>query len=239
MAPALRRLLLIACAAFPTTAAAQMFAPDYALIGAPMSSFLSTSYLTQSVVNDLSQPGSAAAKLEAGMLSAADRPGIVVSMAGPGTSAAKLALAYPASQRAAARGVFDELLANYALIEDQFGIPRGDLAGAVAAFLAGNWMALNGADFPDSQFLPLVRQLRGVLLDQPALVGAPAGDLREMYDQMAIIGMLMAATQMGLQHSPDADVRTRMQGAAADYLRQFLGTDPQLLTFTPQGVTLR
>jgi len=36
----------------------------------------------------------------------------------------------------------------------------------------------------------------------------------------------------------DADVPTRML-AAADDLRQFLGTDPQRLTFTPQDVNLR
>jgi len=37
----------------------------------------------------------------------------------------------------------------------------------------------------------------------------------------------------------DADVPTRMLAAAADDLRQFLGTDPQRLTFTPQDVNLR
>ena len=35
-------------------AGAQMFSPDYGTMGAPMSSFLANSYLTQQVVNDTS-----------------------------------------------------------------------------------------------------------------------------------------------------------------------------------------
>jgi hypothetical protein len=220
-------------------AVAQMLSPGYALTGAPMSNFLSTSYLTQSVVNDLAADRRPAARLQAAARDAGSAAALVVSLRGAGTASARLAAAYPEAQRAQARALFDDLLRRYGGIERQFGIPRGDLGGAVAAFLAGSWMGLHDADFPDAHFMPAVVQMRAMLAAQPALRDAPAAEQRTMYEQMAIVGMLMAGTQMALKQEPDARVRQQMQEAGRTYLRQFLGPDAERLRFTAQGIELR
>jgi hypothetical protein len=164
---------------------------------------------------------------------------LVVLVRGAGTAPARMASAYPEAQRAQARALFDDLLQRYGGIERQFGIPRGDLGGAVAAFLAGSWMGLHDADFPDAHFMPAMAQMRAMLAAQPALRDAPEAERRAMYEQMAIVGMLMAGTQMALKREPDARVRQQMQDAGRGYLRQFLGPDAERLRFTAQGIELR
>ncbi|WP_308807466.1 DUF6683 family protein [Pseudoduganella buxea] len=44
------------------------------------------------------------------------------------------------------------MLSGYHKIELQFGIPRNDVGGAVAAFPAGSYMAYRDVDFPDQNF---------------------------------------------------------------------------------------
>lgn len=74
---------------------------------------------------------------------------------------------------------------------------------------------------------------------QPALRKASEAERRVAYEQMAIIGMFMAGTQMALKQQPDARVRQEMQAAARGYLQQFLGTDVERLHSTAEGIALR
>jgi len=217
---------------------AQMLSPDYGLIGAPMSNFLANSYLTQQVANDLSQGGQAEQRLNAAPIADAGASGLIAEPAGNGTAARKLAQHYPETQRAQAQALFEDLLGRYAGIERQFDIPAGDVGGALAAFLAGSWMAMHNANFPDRHFMPAVRQMRGALAGQPAWQQASAVDRRDMYEQMAIIGMLMAGTRMALAQQPNPEVERRMREAGEGYLRQFMGDRATRLSFTAQGIAL-
>ncbi|MFN4191645.1 MAG: DUF6683 family protein [Tabrizicola sp.] len=218
-------------------ASAQSYSPDYGLIGAPMSSFINDSYLTQSLVRDLSDAEATDDRLESAQ-EAAPVPPIRVDTRRPGRAAGMLAAHYPANRRGEAEAVFVELLSRYHQVEQQFGIPVGDLGGALAAFVAGNWMALNDKGFPDALFPPLVDQMRALLSAQPGLAEAPEADLRDMYHQLVIVGMLMASTQMGLQRAPDPATASRMHEAAGEYLRQMFKTDPDLLQLGPNGLDL-
>lgn len=228
-------LAFISLATLVSPPAAAQLSPGYGVVGAPMSNFLSTSYLTQSVVNDLSTPKrvQAAAKAAPENASAA---ALLVPTRGPATMPAKLAAHYPAAQQAKARALFDDLLQRYRGIEKQFGIPHGDLGGAVAAFLVGSWMGLHNRSFPDERFPPVVAQMRSVLAAQPGLADAPEDDRREMYEQMAILAMLMAGTQMALQQQPDAATESRLRDAARAYLGQFFKADAERIGFGPGGL---
>ncbi len=153
--------------------------------------------------------------------------------------AARLAENYPVAQQPQAQALFEELLRRYAALEDQFGIPHGDLGGAMAALIAGSWMGLHDASFPDENFMPLVGQMRAVLSAEPGFMDTPEADRRDMYDQMAIIGMMLAATQMGLQQQPDAATSARMHEAAQGYLQELFKVPAERVTLGPSGVTLR
>lgn len=57
--------------------------------------------------------------------------------------------------------------------------------------------------------------------------------------QMAILGMFMALTQMGLQQQPDPEHEARMREAGKANLEQFLKIDPARVQITAQGLVLR
>ncbi|MCD0423327.1 hypothetical protein LOC51_39450 [Rubrivivax sp. JA1024] len=152
---------------------------------------------------------------------------------------ARLAAAYPPAGRSQAESTFATLLRSYGDIERRFGIEAGDLGGAAAAFVAGCWMAMHGADFPDRHFATLVAQMRQVMASQPGFAAVPARERREAYEQLAIIGMFMATTQMGLKARPDPALARSSRDAARRYLAGFLKGDVDRLTLSDDGLRLR
>jgi hypothetical protein len=150
----------------------------------------------------------------------------------------KLGAHYPSSQRSAAMQLFDDLSRRYSGIESQFGLTGGDTAGAVAAMLAGSFMAYRNADFPDRQFKPLVRQMQVVLSGNEGFARIPEADRQDIYYQFSTLGMFLAATQMALKQTPDPALEANMRAAGEANLRRLLGVDPARLRLGPQGMYL-
>ena len=151
----------------------------------------------------------------------------------------KLAAGYPAHARKEAHHTFSELLVGYEKIEQQFKIPTSDVAGAVAAFIAGSYMAYRDVDFPDERFPPLVSQIRSIIQSQPEFAKATAIQKQEMYEQMAILGMFMATTRMALQERPNPQLTANLRQAAKSNLEQFLKTDADKVKITAQGLVIQ
>jgi len=215
---------------------AQMFSPDYGAMGAPMSSLLAISYLTQQVVNDTSFRSS----IESGDQPAAGAADLTfAASSGPSGAAEAFSESYPPEHREQARQVFEELLARYGQVEQQFGLQSRDLASAAAAFVAGSYMGYRNADFPDAHFRPLVEQMRAILSRSPEIAAASDAEKQDMYERLVVLGMFMAATQMALKSQPDATIAANMHEAAGGYLTQFLQTDPDRVAIGPQGVSVR
>jgi hypothetical protein len=164
---------------------------------------------------------------------------VYLPIAGAVATAAILAKSYPAHARPEAERVFRELLGGYAKIERQFAIPQHDVAGAVAAFVAGSYMGYRNADFPDQHFKPLVAQMRRILASNAAFAKASNADKQAMHEQMAILGMYMAITQVTLKEKSNPKMAAEMKQAAKGYLEQFLKTDADRVQITGQGLVLR
>jgi hypothetical protein len=111
----------------------------------------------------------------------------------------------------------------------------------MAAFVAGNGMAMRQQPFPDAHDAALVRQMREVVGRDPAYQRMAPADLRRGYEQLAIVGMFMAATQMALAQQPDAGEheRERSVAAARRYLQAVVPVDPDRLQITAAGLSLR
>ena len=154
-------------------------------------------------------------------------------------AAREFAKAYPAAERERAAEVFKTLLQKYAEIETRFGITHGDIGGALAAFVAGNLMAMRQQPFPDAHFATLVQQMRGQVAANAAFKRIDAAELRRTYEQLAIIGMFMAATQMALEQQPDTAMQTRTVAAARSYLGTLIPGDLDRLQVTATGLSLR
>lgn len=146
---------------------------------------------------------------------------------------------YPSEVRGEVERTFTEFLQAYQRLEEKFGIPRYDVAGAMAAFLAGSLMAYHQAEFPDRDFKPLVAQMRDLLFANADFMAAPPKARREMYEQLVIIGMSMATSQMALSQRPNPAIEANVRKAAGDYLRQFLQTDPDRVQITARGLEIR
>lgn len=166
-------------------------------------------------------------------------PTVVPGATQPSKVPAELAAAYPAAQRAQIEQAFRELLAGWPKMERQFGIPRDDMAGAVAALIAGSWMALHGSDFPDAHFKPLVQQMRGILAASPGFREAPSDEKRATFDRMVILGTFMATVQMAQKRQPDERIAASARDAARGYLEQFLQTEAGRIELGAQGLRLR
>ena len=150
----------------------------------------------------------------------------------------RLAQSAPPAGRAQAQAFFERTLETYHQIESRFGLPRNDLAGAVAAFVAGNYIAYRDEPFPDRYFKPLVQQIRGALESGAVLQGSSNADKQELYEHMAILGTYMALTREALQKQPDPQLLANMKHAARDYLQQGLKLDPERMQLTDQGLVV-
>lgn len=152
---------------------------------------------------------------------------------------ARMAQHYPVADRAEAERVFDNMLSGYGQIARQLGVPQNDVAGAVAAFIAGSWMAYHDKDVADADFPTLVAQMREVLRSTPEFVNAPVARKQDLYEQLAILGTTMALTRAQLQQQPNAAQSARMKAAAGSYLTGFLKMDPDKLVIDRNGLSTK
>ena len=163
---------------------------------------------------------------------------VVLAVARPVTPA-KLASHYPAGVRAQAQQLFGDLLEGYGRIEQQFDIPKRDLAGAVSAFIVGCYVAYHDVDFPDENFRPLVRQMRQALAARDDIERIPVADRQEAYEQLAILGMFMATTHLALKQSPQPAVAADLRRVARSHLEAFLKVDAERVDITGQGLVIK
>jgi hypothetical protein len=133
----------------------------------------------------------------------------------------------------------EQMLAKYRQLEARFGLPEQDAAGAVAAFIAGNYMAYRDVDFPDSSFPPLVAQMRAVIETNPGFTRGSDTDKRTLYEQMAVVGMQMALQRDQLRQQPNAKLRAELMRAGKTQLEQFLKVDVTRLQITAHGLSNR
>lgn len=150
-----------------------------------------------------------------------------------------MAQSYPETSRAQAEELFEQLLSGFKQIESQFGLPGNDVATAAAAFLVGNYSVYRNTPVPDEHFVPLVEQMRQIIGTTPAFAQTSAVAKQETYEQLAILGMFMATIQIALNQQPDAELDANAQQAAADYLRTFLGTDPDRIRLSANGLEIQ
>jgi len=153
--------------------------------------------------------------------------------------ATKLAATYPEEKRADARRLFGTLLDTYPKLEKQLGIPAGDLAGAITLFLVASYEAYTGHSVDPSRYPKLIEQVRSKLATSPALAEATPRARRELFEQMVILGMFVAALNGQLQQHADPQLAEVVRSAAKGYLAKLLGGDPDKLAITDAGLVMR
>lgn len=169
------------------------------------------------------------------------RPGSLLarpSSAGP-RMPRRLAAAYPKASRAEAERVLLRTLEAYHQIERRLGVEKHDAAGAMAAFVAGTYMAWNDVDVPDDHFRVLVAQLRGSLGANESFLRASDAQKQEIYESLAIAGTYLALTREALKARPDEATRGALKATARSYVKQLFGVEPDQLALTSDGLSIR
>ena len=202
------------------------FAQTYA---APTSNFISNTFLNQEALINATRPDAPRAAARAPL-----------PMAPPQVerSAAELAQAAPPAQRAKLEKVYAQLMPGYQQLERQLGWPAEDVAGAVAALLAGNYMAMTGTEPNDEAVAAAGHQLRASAQLQGLLARLDATERRRLYEQCAMLGTFMALAHRSSQQQP-ANVVANLRHAARENLRAVLGPAADGLRFSTQGVQVR
>lgn len=222
---------LIASAALASTAARAdypiiEFAQTYA---APTSNFISNTFLNQEAMINATRPNAPQASPQAPLPLGAPQVR---------RNAAELAQAVPAAQRAKLEKIYAQLMPGYHQLEQKLGWPKDDVAGAIAAVVAGNYMAMTGTELSDEAVSATGHQLRNSASVQQMLAQLSPQDRRRLYEQCAMLGTFMALANKTTQQQP-ANVVTNLRQSARENLRVVLGSAADTLRFTPQGMQLR
>lgn len=152
----------------------------------------------------------------------------------------KLAQSAPPEQRRAVEQVFTQLLTvSYPKVEQQLGIPKNDLAGAIAAFLIGSYEAYHNQDVDAVQAKAVIAQVRTIIVTNPQIQQATPAQKREMYEQMAILGLYQIGVRAALKEKPNAQISARLQSAGKQYLETFLKTSVDRVSINAQGLMIQ
>lgn len=154
-------------------------------------------------------------------------------------NAREIAQRFPQAQQAAMQSTLAQSLEVYQKLEAKFGWTRNDVAGAVAAFLVGNYMVMTGAQVPDEDFVAVAQQLRASPQLRNTLNRQTPQALRDFYEQQAMVGTFMALAQMSNEKQPlPADRLAHLRDSARANLRMALKRDPAGMTIGPAGMTV-
>jgi hypothetical protein len=146
-------------------------------------------------------------------------------------------------ERAEAQLLYAQLLDVYrSTIEPANKITKNDLAGAVALFIGGSYEAYRNADMKPEHFQVLIHQMQRVIGRNEIFTLATKTEKQELYEQFAILGMLMTTTREAIQTKQPSNAKEigiKLKATAKTYLEQFLKTDADRILIGPQGLALR
>ena len=225
------KLLAVACL-LPLQAQSQVgfdasYSANYAALQMPMSNFLSNSFLNQQAMINATRPDA----------HRKTPPPLPLAPPQADRNAAELAMAAPVAQREKLKDVYVRLMPSYQQIERKLGWPRDDVAGAVAALIAGNYMVMTDTTLSDPVVAAAGDQLRNSASMQETLGKLSANDRRRLYEQSAMLGTFMAAAHMSRQQQ-SKEVLLNLRDSAHKTLELLLGDRVDKLQFTPQGIRL-
>jgi len=144
----------------------------------------------------------------------------------------------PTAQREAVAQAYLQSFEGYLQLERKLGLPENDVANGLAAFIAGNYMALNQVEVPDAHFVRLAGQLREALPKNPGFQTMTAQAKRKLYEQGAMQGMFMALARLAFLKQPQAAAEQNYRAAARAALEAALQLPAEQIRIDAQGLHL-
>lgn len=146
----------------------------------------------------------------------------------------------PKDQAEAGRAAYKRTFDYHEQVIRKFGLPSGDLGVALASSIAGAWMAYHNKPFRDEFYVPLVNQMRQLLgSGRNGLQSLSAVERTATYESLAVVGMLLASSQITWQRNPPAAgadaLRARMRAEGGQTLTRLLQMPPDKVGIGPSG----
>ncbi|WP_428510585.1 DUF6683 family protein [Roseateles sp.] len=152
--------------------------------------------------------------------------------------ARELAAQAPAAQRDALAQAYSQAFEGYRQLERKLGLPENDVANAMAAFIAGNYMALHQVEVPDAHFVRLAAQLREALPRNPGFSAMSGAAKRKLYEQSAMQGMFMAVARLAFLKQPQPAAEQNYRAAARASLEAALQLPAEQIRIDALGLQL-
>ena len=146
---------------------------------------------------------------------------------------------YPSKQRAEVRKKYQQIYNSYPQVARSLGIPTNDMASGMASLLAGAYMAYTNTSLNDSYVKPLANQFRASMQEVDEFNRISDSDNKMIYDQMVLMGMVLAMTQVELQKQPDAKVKSQLRQAGKQVLEGVLKVNADRVRITASGLEIR
>jgi Family of unknown function (DUF6683) len=140
--------------------------------------------------------------------------------------------------RARDRATYEHCLDVYRTLVRPQDTAYDDAGAAAAFFVAVNMNALYDSNASAETMALLERQLLVLVRQISAWDTAPIGDRQFYFEQMAMLGVLVAA-KVGSAREQGIPTPPETLAAARSYLRRVLGIDPDLLELGANGLSLR
>jgi hypothetical protein len=140
----------------------------------------------------------------------------------------------PADKRAALAQEYELLLSTYETLAAKLKLPDHDLAGALALFICGSFVAYHGTDVSNAALLATSRQLHEMLGHHAAFARLTTDQKQDMYEQLAILSTTMVLGRERAKSDPAQLAQVRALGR--QYLAGFV--DPDRLQITDRGIGL-
>lgn len=119
------------------------------------------------------------------------------------------------------------------------GLRPGDVADALAGYWVLNWVMANGADNNRAQAQGALRQVRGMIADNPAYARLNPAQRQEMAEVLMLNFLLQHAAYLDAMQRGDKDLARRLGDAASARFKSEMGVDLRRLNLTPAGFVRR
>jgi hypothetical protein len=127
----------------------------------------------------------------------------------------------------------------YRQLETKLGMQPDDVACALAAFVAGNYMVYRNVEVPDATFQRIAEQIRASLASNEGFTQATPDQRRSLYEQSAMVGTFMAVARLEFQKQPNPNAERNFRDSAAANLEAALKVPADKVRITEQGLALQ
>ena len=148
-----------------------------------------------------------------------------------------LVASYPKSQHKEVRASLKQLYEAFPQVARSVGIPTNDLSSAVAAVIAGAYMAYNNISLNDDYVKPMANQFKAHLENSRFFDGMSNREKKSMYDQMVMVGMTLVVGQSLNQSNPNSQTTAQLREAGKQILETILKVDASRVRITSQGIS--